>query len=172
VRLENGVAVDEGLRSSVPGVYAAGDCAAFISRRYRRRLRVEHWDSALHAPAVVAANILGGAKEYDPVPYFWSEQFGRMVQYAGHHTTADRLVWRGDPNGRDWSVCWLAGAGKPAGAPARTGAAEAPLAAVLAVRRPRDLIQGRRLIASGDPVDPARLADPAVPLRDAVVSAR
>ena len=172
VRLENGVAVDEGLRSSVPGVYAAGDCAAFISRRYQRRLRVEHWDSALHAPRVVAANILGGEEEYDPVPYFWSEQFGRMVQYAGHHTAADRLVWRGDPDGRDWSVCWLA-AGQPPGAPAgqpRAAGAQARLAAVFAVKRPRDLLQGRRLIASGDPVDPARLADPAVPLRDAVVS--
>jgi 3-phenylpropionate/trans-cinnamate dioxygenase ferredoxin reductase component len=165
VRLENGVAVDEGLRSSVPGVFAVGDCAAFVSRRYRRRLRVEHWDSALHAPAVVAANILGGAEEYDPVPYFWSEQFGRMVQYAGHHTSADRLVWRGDPAGRDWSVCWLAGADRPAAA-----GAEAPLAAVLAVSRPRDLLQGRRLIASGAAVDPARLADPGAPLRDALAS--
>ena len=174
VLLENGVAVDGRLRSSVPGVYAAGDCAAYTSRRYRQRLRVEHWDSALHAPGVVAANILGGEEEYDPVPYFWSEQFGRMVQYAGHHTAADRLVWRGDPAGRDWSVCWLAGAGQSAGAAAGqpAGAGARPrLAAVLAVKRPRDLIQGRRLIASGDPVDPARLADPAVPVRDAVVSA-
>ena len=174
VQLENGVAVDAGLRSSVPGIYAAGDCAAFASRRYRCRLRVEHWDSALHAPGVVAANILGGEEEYDPVPYFWSEQFGRMVQYAGHHTPADRLVWRGDPDGREWSVCWLAADGQPAGPTAsqpRTAGAEAPLTAVLAVKRPRDLIQGRRLIASGDPVDPARLADPAVPLRDALVSA-
>ena len=174
VRLENGVAVDEGLRSSVPGVYAAGDCAAFISRRYQRRLRVEHWDSALHAPGVVAANILGGADEYDPVPYFWSEQFGRMVQYAGHHTAADRLVWRGDPAGRDWSVCWLAGAGRPGGAAAgqpHDAGGQPRLAAVFAVKRPRDLLQGRRLIAAGDPVDPARLADPAVPVRDAVVSA-
>jgi 3-phenylpropionate/trans-cinnamate dioxygenase ferredoxin reductase subunit len=162
VLLENGVAVDEGLRTSVPGVYAAGDCAAFLSRRYGRRLRVEHWDSALHAPAVVAANMLGGDEHYDPVPYFWSEQFGRMVQYAGHHTGADRLVWRGDPGEKDWSACWLAGSDRPGGA----GAGQT-LAAVLAVGRPRDLLQGRRLIASGDPVDPARLADPAIPLRDA-----
>jgi 3-phenylpropionate/trans-cinnamate dioxygenase ferredoxin reductase component len=159
--LENGVAVDEGLRTSLPGVYAAGDCAAFLSRRYRRRLRVEHWDSALHAPAVVAANILGGDEQYDPVPYFWSEQFGRMVQYAGHHTGADRLVWRGDPAEAGWSACWLAGSDQPGAA----GTGET-LAAVLAVGRPRDLLQGRRLIASGDPVDPAKLADPAVPLRD------
>jgi hypothetical protein len=122
----------------------------------------------------VAANILGGEEEYDPVPYFWSEQFGRMVQYAGHHTAADRLVWRGDPAGRDWSVCWLASTGQPAGEAAaqpRDAGAQARLAAVFAVKRPRDLLQGRRLIASGDPVDPARLADPAVPVRDAVVSA-
>jgi len=160
VQLENGVAVDEGLRASVAGVFAAGDCAAFWSRRFGGRLRVEHWDSAIHAPEVVAANILGGSDRYDPVPYFWSEQFGRMVQYCGHHTGADRLVWRGDTEGRDWTACWLAGGG-----PAGTGER---LVAVLAVARPRDLLQGRRLIASGTPVDLVRVADPAVPLRDAV----
>ena len=159
VLLENGVAVDEGLRASVPGVFAAGDCAAFWSRRFGGRIRVEHWDSAIHAPAVVAANILGGSDRYDPVPYFWSEQFGRMVQYCGHHSPTDRLVWRGDTEGRDWTACWLAG-GSPGGTAER-------LAAVFAVARPRDLLQGRRLIASGTPVDLARLADPAVPLRDA-----
>ena len=170
VQLENGVAVDERLRSSVPGIYAAGDCAAFVSRRYRRRLRVEHWDSAIHAPGVVAANILGGDEVYDPVPYFWSEQFGRMVQYAGHHTGAGQLVWRGDPAGVDWSVCWLARPGA-AETPSPGAGGQVPLVAVLTVGRPRDLLQGRRLIASGAPVDPARLADPAIPLRDCAVSA-
>jgi 3-phenylpropionate/trans-cinnamate dioxygenase ferredoxin reductase component len=159
VLLENGVAVDDGLRASIPGVFAAGDCAAFWSRRFGDRIRVEHWDSAIHAPEVVAANILGGGERYDPVPYFWSEQFGRMVQYCGHHTGADRLVWRGNTAGRDWTACWLAGDG-----PGDTGE---QLTAVLAVARPRDLLQGRRLIASGTPVDLARLTDPAVPLRDA-----
>ncbi|HEV3289732.1 MAG TPA: oxidoreductase C-terminal domain-containing protein, partial [Streptosporangiaceae bacterium] len=117
-----------------------------------RRLRVEHWDSAIHAPEGVAANSLGGDVRYDPVPYFWSEQFGRMVQYCGQHTAADRLVWRGDAAGREWTACWLAGD---------------RLTAVLAVSKPRDLLQGRRLIAAGAPVDAAALADPAVPLRDA-----
>jgi len=162
VVLDNGVAVDEGLRASVPGVFAAGDCAAFLSRRFGGRIRVEHWDTAIHAPEVVAANILGGGELYDPVPYFWSEQFGRMVQYCGHHTGADRLVWRGDTEGRDWTACWLAGA-----SPDDTGER---LTAVLAVARPRDLLQGRRLIASGTPVDLARLTDPAVSLRDAALS--
>ena len=92
VAVGNGIEVDGQLRTSVPGVYAAGDCAAFFSARYQRRLRVEHWDNALHAPATVAAGITGEEASYDPVPYFWSEQFGRMVQYAGHHSGADRLL--------------------------------------------------------------------------------
>jgi NADPH-dependent 2,4-dienoyl-CoA reductase/sulfur reductase-like enzyme len=157
VLVENGIAVDGQLRTSVPGIYAAGDCAAFRSRRYRRRLRVEHWDSAIHAPGVVAANILGADEEYDPVPYFWSEQFGRMVQYAGHHGAADRLVWRGDPAAQNWTVCWLA-------------SHEDVLTAILTVGRPRDLLQGRRLIASGSQVDPGRLADSASAVRDAALS--
>jgi NADPH-dependent 2,4-dienoyl-CoA reductase/sulfur reductase-like enzyme len=161
VRLENGVAVDGRLRASVPGVYAAGDCAAFVSARYGRRLRVEHWDNALHAPRVVAANILGGDETYDPVPYFWSEQFGRMVQYAGHHSGADRLIWRGDPADREWAACWLAGPGTADGAGEQ-------LVALLTVGRPRDLLQGRRVIAAGGAVDPGRLADPGIPVRDAV----
>jgi 3-phenylpropionate/trans-cinnamate dioxygenase ferredoxin reductase component len=166
VKLENGVAVDERLRTSVPGVYAAGDCAAFVSARYGHRLRVEHWDNALHAPRVAAANILGGDETYDPVPYFWSEQFGRMVQYAGHHGGADRLIWRGDPADREWAACWLAGS-----RPGNPGAAEGTgerLVALLTVGRPRDLLQGRRVIAAGGAVDPDRLADPGVPVRDAV----
>jgi 3-phenylpropionate/trans-cinnamate dioxygenase ferredoxin reductase component len=165
VKLENGAAVDGRLRTSAPGVYAAGDCAAFVSARYGRRLRVEHWDNALHAPRVVAANILGGDETYDPVPYFWSEQFGRMVQYAGHHGGTDRLVWRGDPADREWAACWLAGPG-PAG-PGTTGRAGERLVALVTVGRPRDLLQGRRVIAAGGAVDPGRLADPGIPVRDA-----
>ena len=152
VALENGVAVDEQLRTSVPGVFAVGDCAAFASARYRRRLRVEHWDAALRGPAVVAANLLGGTDAYDPVPYFWSEQFGKMVQYAGFHGDADRMILRGDPAGRRWGACWLAGD---------------RLVALLTVDVPRDLLQGRRLIESGAAVDAGRLADPAVPVRAA-----
>jgi len=173
VALEGGVAVDSGLRASVPGVYAAGDCAAFESRRFGRRLRVEHWDVALHAPEVVAANICGGAEVYDPVPYFWSEQFGRMMQYAGVHTAADHLIWRGDLETATWAACWLTGPRPPAQGATVPGSASPAqegtrLTAVLTIDRPRDLLQGRRLIAAGAEVDPARLADPAIALKDAV----
>jgi len=153
VALDNGVAVDEQLRTSVPGVFAAGDCMAFWSLRYGRRLRFEHWDVALRSPDVVAGNLLGGTDAYDPVPYFWSEQFGRMMQYVGFHGAADRMIMRGHPAERRWAACWLGGD---------------QLVALLTVNFPRDLAQGRRVIESGIPVDAERLSDPAVLIRDAV----
>lgn len=153
IDLHNGVVTDEHLRTSLPGVLAVGDCAAWWSRRYQTRLRVEHWDTALSAPEIAAATLLGEEGVYDPVPYFWSEQFGHMVQYAGHHAGA-RLINRGGPDGK-WSVCWLTDDDR--------------LAAVLTVDRPRDLVQGRRIVEAGQRLDPSRLADPDVPLRDCVV---
>ncbi|MEU1792117.1 FAD-dependent oxidoreductase [Streptomyces sparsogenes] len=156
---DGSIAADEGLRASAPDVYAVGDCASFPSARYGERLLVHHWDNALQGPRTVAANVVGSrtahftGSVYDPVPYFWSEQFGRFVQYAGHHAAAE-LVWRGDPEGAAWSVCWL-----------REGA----LVALLAVGRPRDLAQGRKLIERGARLDRARAADPSVPLKSAVL---
>ncbi|MFD5891861.1 NAD(P)/FAD-dependent oxidoreductase [Streptomyces sp. NPDC060334] len=151
---DGSVTADAWLRTSLEDVYAVGDCASFPSARYGTRLLVHHWDNALQGPRVVAADILSGGTDraYDPVPYFWSEQFGRFVQYAGHHDGADETVWRGDPGDAAWSVCWL-----------RDGA----LVAVLAVGRPRDLAQGRRLIESGTALDPAKVADPGTPLKSA-----
>lgn len=147
------IVADDHLRTSLPDVYAVGDCASFPSGRYEERLLVHHWDNALQGPRTVALNIVGETPAaYDPVPYFWSEQFGRFVQYVGHHTPADTLVWRGDPSGASWSVCWLR---------------ETRLVALLAVGRPRDLAQGRRLIEAGAAMDPVLLADPSRPLKGA-----
>ena len=155
------IRADERLRTSVPHVYAVGDCASFPSARYGERLLVHHWDNALQGPRAVARNIAAeglpdGEAEgavYDPVPYFWSEQFGRFIQYAGHHRQEDELVRRGDPREVAWSVCWLK---------------DGTLTALLAVGRPRDLAQGRKLIERGQQVDRDLLADAAVPLKRAV----
>lgn len=136
-----------------PDVVAVGDCAAWWSGRYGRRLLVEHWDTALSAPETAAATLLGRDATYDAAPYFWSEQFGRMVQYAGNHAASERLVHRGDPSGAKWSVAWLTGD---------------RLDAILTVDRPRDLAQARRVIGAGTPVDPELIADPDVAIRQAV----
>ncbi|MEU6307826.1 NAD(P)/FAD-dependent oxidoreductase [Streptomyces chartreusis] len=147
------VVADDRLRTSVPDVYAVGDCASFPSGRYGERLLVHHWDNALQGPRTVAADILGQTPAvYDPVPYFWSEQFGRFVQYAGHHAAADTTLWRGDPSGPAWSVCWLR---------------DDRLVALLAVGRPRDLAQGRRLIEAGTPMNTELMTDPARALKAA-----
>jgi len=148
-----GVAVDAGLRASLPGVVAVGDCAARYSPRTGGRVRTEHWDDALRGPEVAAASLLGGSAVYDPVPYVWSEQFGRYLQWTGWRDGPPAL-WRGDPDrDRAWAAGWLAPDGR--------------LTGFLAVGRPRDAVQARRAIDAGRVPDPDRLADPAVPVRDA-----
>ncbi|MER6912966.1 FAD-dependent oxidoreductase [Streptomyces sp. NPDC000594] len=161
---DGSVTADAWLRTSRPDVYAVGDCASFPSARYGRRLLVHHWDNALQGPKTVAAQIIaadagkdtgaaGGVPAYDPVPYFWSEQFGRFVQYAGDHGGADTLLWRGRPGEGPWTVLWL-----------RDGVPTA----LLTVDSPRDLAQGRKLLLAGARLDPDRAADPSVPLKAAV----
>lgn len=148
------VLVDEALRASRPGVVAAGDCSSFLSRRYGEHLSVQHWDNALRAPAVAATSLLGEAAVHDPVPYFWSDQFGRVLQLAGHLRAGDATVARGDPGSGAWGVCWV-----------RDGR----LTALLTVDRGREMAKARRLLAALPRVDVAALADPAIELADAVV---
>jgi 3-phenylpropionate/trans-cinnamate dioxygenase ferredoxin reductase subunit len=151
--IERGVLTDPAGRTNLPGVVAVGDCAARWSPRAGRHLRGEHWDDALHAPAAAVAALLGQPDEAaDAVPYVWSEQFGRYLQWAGWRDTAEPTVWRGDPaDPAGWAAAWLS--------------ADGVLTGFLAVDRHRDASQARRLIAAGHAPDPAKLADPAVPLR-------
>ncbi len=144
------IVTDARLRTALPGVWAAGDCLSYPSARFGERVTVQHWDHAMHSGRAAAASLLGGEEPYDPVPYFWSDQFGRMVQYAGRHAAGDQLLWRGTPDEPQWSVLWLR---------------EGVLTAVLTVGRPRDLAQARRLIAQGAMPDPVRAADPSVALK-------
>lgn len=147
------IVADATLRTSLPLVWAAGDCVSYPSARFGERVNVQHWDHALHSGRAAAGALLGADAPYDPVPYFWSEQFGRMVQYAGRHAAGDRLLWRGSPDEPAWSALWLR---------------EGVLSAVLTVDRPRDLVQGRRLIDQGAVLDPVRAADPSVALKSAL----
>ncbi|WP_246193159.1 NAD(P)/FAD-dependent oxidoreductase [Kitasatospora atroaurantiaca] len=147
------ILVDEHLRTSAPDVWAAGDCVSYPSARSGTRLTVQHWDHALQSGRAAAAAVLGAGEPYDPVPYFWSEQFGRMVQYAGRHAGAEELIRRGSAADASWTVLWLR---------------EGRLVGLLTVDRPRDLNQGRRLIERGAVLDRALAADPSVQLKATV----
>ncbi|WP_370070662.1 NAD(P)/FAD-dependent oxidoreductase [Mycobacterium sp. MAA66] len=109
------LAVDEYLRcTAARDVYAVGDAAAWWSRRYDRRLNVQHWDDAYCAPAVVAAGIYHGADSqliHDPVPYFWSDQFGHRIEYVGHHDGSDTVTIDEDHE-KGWTAQWFDGSGR------------------------------------------------------------
>jgi NADPH-dependent 2,4-dienoyl-CoA reductase/sulfur reductase-like enzyme len=159
--IERGVLVDEWLRAA-PGVVSVGDIAARWSPRYERRVRVEHWDNAASSARVAAAALLhapdttrypDGIEAYDPIPYFWSDQFGHKLQYAGQHDHDDHLTWRENPDGDGWSAVWLDAAGR--------------FTALLAVDWPVEMASGRRALASGARPDLWRLSNPTVALTEA-----
>jgi apoptosis-inducing factor 3 len=83
VSIDKGVLVDSFLETSVPGIYAAGDIAAYPEPVSRQRERVEHWTVAERQGQVVAANMLGERKRFESVPFFWTEQYGVPLRYVG-----------------------------------------------------------------------------------------
>src|SRR5437763_221844 len=83
IRCRDGILVDEFARTDSPDIYAVGDCTRFPSRRYGRRLRLESVQNAIDQAKVAAASILGRAESYDPVPWFWSDQYDLKLQIAG-----------------------------------------------------------------------------------------
>ncbi|HST64526.1 MAG TPA: FAD-dependent oxidoreductase [Mycobacteriales bacterium] len=146
--VDNGIVVDERLRTADPRVLAAGDVAA-AGHATLGRLRVEHWDNAIRQGRLAAATILDRPGTYDWQPYFYTDQYDLGMEYVGHHDPADRLVLRGDPAGGEFIAFWLAG--------------DAVTAAMnVNVWDVNDTLRG----LVGRPADPARLADPAVPLTD------
>jgi 3-phenylpropionate/trans-cinnamate dioxygenase ferredoxin reductase subunit len=152
---DGALVVDSRLCAGPANVFAAGDIVRWPSALFGAALRVEHWEHAATSGRAAARNLLGAGEAYDPVPYFWSDQLGHRVQYAGHHTADDELVLRGRPDsGEPWSVLW-----------SRHGR----LRAVMAVDRPRDVLDARRLIGRRASVEPSLAADPAVRLSEATL---
>jgi 3-phenylpropionate/trans-cinnamate dioxygenase ferredoxin reductase component len=97
ITCNDGIVVDELTRTSIPDVYAAGDCTRFPSRRYGRLLRLESVQNAIDQAKATAAAILGKAVPYDPVPWFWSDQYELKLQIAGLHDGYDKVEIVGDP---------------------------------------------------------------------------
>ena len=96
--------VDEHGLTSDPAVYAAGDCTRFPSRRYGRKLRLECVQNAIDQAKAVAAAILGKPQFYDPVPWFWSDQYELKLQMAGLSEGYDDATTVGDVAAARFSV--------------------------------------------------------------------
>jgi len=95
LKIENGIACDENMRSSDPHVFAAGDCANFPHGLYGgKRTRLEAWRSATDQANTAAENMLGGSKVHSAIPWFWSDQFDLTLQIAGMPDLGSEIVRR------------------------------------------------------------------------------
>ncbi|MGH3594535.1 MAG: oxidoreductase C-terminal domain-containing protein, partial [Mycobacterium sp.] len=147
---DGGVLVDAALRSSDADIYAVGDIAAAEHPLFGTRIRTEHWANALKQPAVAVAGMLGEPAEYDELPYLFTDQYDLGMEYAGHAPTYDRVVFRGNVDGREFVTFWL-------------DAGNRVLAGMnVNIWDVLDDVKG--LIRSKRPVDPDVLADPQAPL--------
>jgi len=150
---ENGVVTDAHCRTSAPNIYAGGDCAQHLNRQYGRHLRLESVDNAFEQGTTIALNLLGTPTPHEKVPWFWSDQYDLKLIIVGVNAGYDRLVLRGDPATRSFCACYLRAD---------------ELIAIDTINSPREQMAARKLIAAHARCDPQRLADPAVPLKDAV----
>jgi 3-phenylpropionate/trans-cinnamate dioxygenase ferredoxin reductase subunit len=148
----DGVLVDAHLRTSAPGIFAAGDMASAEHPFYGRRVRVEHWANALNQGPCAARNMLGKGEPYERLPYFYSDQYEVSMEYTGLVDLDSRVVMRGDPSSRELIVFWLDGRSRV-------------LAGMnINVWDVTETVQA--LIRAGQPVDEARLTDPGTPLEE------
>ena len=104
VACQDGIMVDEHARTADPAIYAAGDCTRFPSRRYGRALRLECVQNAIDQAKAVASEMLGKAQLYDPVPWFWSDQYELKLQMAGISDGYDEAVTVGEVTHARFSV--------------------------------------------------------------------
>jgi len=142
--LDNGIVTDEYLATSTAGVFAAGDVANAWNPILGRRIRLEHWSSALNQGPVAAKNMLGIPTVYDRIPYFFSDQYDVGMEYSGYATDWDEVVFRGDPARREFIAFWLKDGRLAAGMNVNVWDVADTIA---------ELVKSRRV------VDPARLTD-------------
>lgn len=105
--VDNGITVDENLRTSDPTIFAAGDVANAWNTALGAHIRVEHWDNAIRQGQLAAKSMLGQPVSYDWQPYFYTDQFDLGMEYVGYATDSDEVVIRGDKGSGEFLAFWL-----------------------------------------------------------------
>jgi 3-phenylpropionate/trans-cinnamate dioxygenase ferredoxin reductase subunit len=110
----NGIQVSAALQSTDPDIFAAGDVASAFHPVLARHIRVEHWANALHQPQAAARAMLGQEVSYDRMPYFFTDQYDLGMEYSGYVEPGhyDEVVFRGDPQRREFIAFWLGSGGR------------------------------------------------------------
>lgn len=148
----NGVDVDEFCRTSLPDVFAIGDCAAHSNSFAEGAVvRLESVQNANDMATTAARAIRGDPQPYKATPWFWSNQYDLRLQTVGLSTGHDATVLRGDPAARSFSVIYLKGG---------------RVIALDCVNAVKDYAQGRKLVENRSTPDAAQLADTGVPLKE------
>jgi 3-phenylpropionate/trans-cinnamate dioxygenase ferredoxin reductase component len=148
---DNGILVDDHCRTSDPDIYAAGDCTNHPNPLLGRRMRLESVPNAMEQARVAATNMNGGDATYASIPWFWSDQYELKLQMVGFSADADQAVVRGEPSTNQFATFYLK---------------DGVVVAVDAVNSPRDFMASRQMVDKKRKPDPARLADPNVPLKE------
>jgi 3-phenylpropionate/trans-cinnamate dioxygenase ferredoxin reductase subunit len=151
--VDNGVLTDAALRTSDADIFAAGDVANSYLPLLGRHVRLDHWANALHGGQEVARSMLGQRVEYNRVPYFYSDQYDLGMECSGLPLPGsyDQVLYRGDKDGYEFIACWLNQGRLVAGMNVNVWDVTGDI---------------QSLIRSARQLDPARLADPAIPLTD------
>jgi len=148
----NGVQVDARCHTSLPDIFAIGDCALHTNAfADGAEIRLESVQNANDMANAIAKTLTGTPTEYHAVPWFWSNQYDLKLQTVGLSTGYDAAVMRGDPASRSFSLIYLK---------------QGRVIALDCVNLVRDYVQGRTLVVEGKRPDPARLADTNIPLKE------
>jgi 3-phenylpropionate/trans-cinnamate dioxygenase ferredoxin reductase component len=152
-KIDNGIVVDEFCRTTVDGVFAAGDVANHWHPVFGRHVRVEHFDNAIKQGAAAARNMMGRAEPYADPHWFWSDQYDHNLQYSGYAASWDQIVVRGSTEERNFVAFYLE---------------DGVLRATLGLNRGKDVRRSMKLIRSKAKPDPLALRDEDVDLRTLV----
>ncbi|MEN2494632.1 MAG: Dicamba O-demethylase 1, ferredoxin reductase component [Hyphomicrobiaceae bacterium hypho_1] len=107
IEIDNGIKVDPTCQTSAEDIYAAGDCASFLSQRYGRVIRLESVQNAVDQGKAAAQAILGETMHYDPIPWFWSDQYNTRLQIAGISDDYDYFETERGKRAQSFSVTYF-----------------------------------------------------------------